>query len=108
MTPRQTGIVLKEELDKARGAIRADHDAGLGGMETARRLCQAVDEIIFKLYEAQAEGFTGALVALGGYGRGALNPNSDVDLLFLMKEPAHVKENHPPKEMLGMLWDLGL
>ena len=108
MTPRQTGIVLKEELDKARGAIHADHDAGLGGMETARRLCQAVDEIIFKLYEAQAEGFTGALVALGGYGRGALNPNSDVDLLFLMKEPAHVKENHPPKEMLGMLWDLGL
>ncbi|MDH5511212.1 MAG: [protein-PII] uridylyltransferase, partial [Nitrospinota bacterium] len=106
--PGQIGLVLKEELDKGRRAIRAEHDAGLGGMETARRLCQGVDQVILKLCEAQSEGFTGAVVALGGYGRGALNPHSDVDLLFLIQEPAHKKENHPPNTMLGTLWDLGL
>lgn len=99
---------LKAELEAAREAIRRRHDAGQGGMETARELCLAVDGIIHKLYETESGGFTGALVALGGYGRGALNPHSDVDLLFLMREPARVKENHPPQNMLGLLWDLGL
>ncbi|MDH5638898.1 MAG: nucleotidyltransferase domain-containing protein, partial [Nitrospinota bacterium] len=106
--PGSIGITLKEELDKASQAIRAEHDAGLGGMETSRLLCQSVDQIILKLCDAQSEDFTGAVVALGGYGRGVLNPHSDVDLLFLIQEPAHKKENHPPNTMLGTLWDLGL
>ena len=99
---------LKAELEEARLAIRARHDAGQGGMETAMELCHAVDTAIEKLFRTEKGEFTGALVALGGYGRGALNPYSDVDLLFLMNEPARAKENHPPQTMLGRLWDLGL
>ena len=46
-----------------------------------------------------------ALVALGGYGRGALLPGSDLDLLLLQGEetdPGHAEE------FLRRLWDLGV
>ncbi len=46
-----------------------------------------------------------AVVALGGYGRGALAPYSDVDLLFLVKGRRHRARVEP---VLYPLWDLGL
>ena len=51
-----------------------------------------------------------AMVAVGGYGRGELNPHSDVDILFLHdcapdKVPNHV--NDLIKQVLYVLWDIG-
>jgi [protein-PII] uridylyltransferase len=46
-----------------------------------------------------------ALVAVGGYGRGALFPHSDVDLLLLVPEDAPIKDAEP---FVGMLWDCAL
>ena len=51
-----------------------------------------------------------AMLAIGGYGRGVLNPHSDVDILFLHdcaqgKVPPHV--NALIKQVLYVLWDIG-
>ena len=51
-----------------------------------------------------------ALLAIGGYGRGVLNPHSDVDVLFLHdfgvdKIPTHI--NAIIKQVLYALWDIG-
>ena len=53
------------------------------------------------------EGERLALMAVGGYGRGALAPFSDIDLLFLRpyKQTAHVES--VIEFMLYALWDLG-
>ena len=53
------------------------------------------------------EGERIALMAVGGYGRGALAPFSDIDLLFLRpyKETAHTES--VIEFMLYALWDLG-
>ena len=49
-----------------------------------------------------------AVVAVGGYGRGDMAPQSDVDILFLFpyKQTAHGEQ--VVEYILYMLWDLGL
>lgn len=51
-----------------------------------------------------------AMIATGGYGRGELNPYSDVDILFLheMRENAfHPHADALIKQILYFMWDLG-
>ena len=49
-----------------------------------------------------------ALVATGGYGRGELAPQSDIDLLFLTNVQADKPVTSQIETMLYVLWDLGL
>ena len=72
-------------------------------------LTQRVDILIQALYAEATEehgeptGF--AVIAQGGYGRGALNPHSDIDLLFLFQKK--VREGDPiTRAILHTLWDL--
>jgi [protein-PII] uridylyltransferase len=94
---------IKETLAAKRAEVRAFHDAGGSGCAVSARLCAVVDEVVTTLLGGEAPGRAGALVALGGYGRGLLNPFSDVDLLFLLPDGVE-----PPHGMLAQLWDLGL
>ncbi len=49
-----------------------------------------------------------ALVAVGGYGRGELAPNSDIDLLFLTARDNDPDADIVVEALLYLLWDLGL
>ena len=49
-----------------------------------------------------------ALVVVGGYGRGELAPNSDIDLLFLTEKDIAKGADLVVEQMLYLLWDLGL
>ncbi|MGI8841655.1 MAG: [protein-PII] uridylyltransferase [Caulobacteraceae bacterium] len=109
--------ILKETLDRGRAVAKARLESGAGGVETARLLCGITDEIVGALYDfttvhvfrasnpTQGERIT--LMAVGGYGRGALAPFSDIDLLFVRpyKETAHTES--VIEFMLYALWDLG-
>ncbi len=100
---------LRAYLDTTWEVIYARHRAGASGSDVVAALTQRVDTLIRALYaEAIAEraapnGF--ALLAQGGYGRGALNPCSDIDLLFLFRKK--VPEGDPTtRTILHTLWDL--
>ena len=49
-----------------------------------------------------------ALIAVGGYGRGELAPNSDIDLLFLTEKHSSKGADDVVEQMLYLLWDMGL
>lgn len=49
-----------------------------------------------------------AIVAVGGYGRGELAPQSDIDLLFLHAYKKSPRVEQLVETMLYTLWDLGL
>ncbi len=49
-----------------------------------------------------------AIVATGGYGRAALAPQSDIDLLFLLPYKQTPRGEQVVEYMLYFLWDLGL
>ncbi len=109
--------ILKGALIHGRTIAKARLESGAGGVETARLLCAVTDEVIRALYDFTTvhvfrarnptQGERIALMAVGGYGRGALAPFSDIDLLFVRpyKETAHTES--VIEFMLYALWDLG-
>ena len=109
--------VLKAALFRGRMIAKERLENGAGGLETARLLAAVTDEVITALYDFTTvhvfrarnptEGERLTLLAVGGYGRGALAPFSDIDLLFLRpyKPTAHVES--VIEFMLYALWDLG-
>ena len=86
--------LFKQALLDARLEMKTAIDAGASGLQSARGLALAIDQIIHVLYDftikhvfyaqnpTESEHIT--VVAVGGYGRGALAPGSDIDLLFLL------------------------
>jgi [protein-PII] uridylyltransferase len=100
---------LKTLMAAAQERIRNEHNAGARGRNVVRHLTALVDDVvrtIFQYVQAQYPATTEpcALVALGGYGRGELNPFSDIDLMFLCQKT-------PPdqiiRDTLYLLWDVG-
>jgi [protein-PII] uridylyltransferase len=101
------------------------HRAGAGGGEICRARAAVIDLLLRHVLQAiqqtlSVEGAGSpphcALVAIGGYGRGELNPHSDVDILFLHDgDTVSFARGRPHPylaaltgQMLYTLWDLGL
>jgi len=109
--------ILRAALFRGRMIAKERLENGAGGIETATLLSGVTDEVISALYDFTTvhvfrarnptEGERLALMAVGGYGRGALAPFSDIDLLFLRpyKPTAHTES--VIEFMLYALWDLG-
>jgi [protein-PII] uridylyltransferase len=66
----------------------------------------SVDQVLQKMWAESIDDPGVALVAVGGYGRGALFPHSDVDVLVLL--PDGRAPDAAIERFIGMLWDTGL
>lgn len=102
---------LRDHLGASLEAILARHRAGASGRDITAALTARIDALICALYADALDEQNGrmspdyAIIAQGGYGRGALNPKSDIDLLFLFRKK--VEEGDPiTRAILHPLWDL--
>jgi [protein-PII] uridylyltransferase len=110
--------LLKAELAVARAAAQAMLLKDRHGRRCAERLCFVQDEIIRILYSAATEHLyrspvpSGAermaVVATGGYGRGLMAPESDIDLLFILPYKQTAWGEQVAEAILYCLWDMGL
>ena len=111
------------EIGALRQQYRSDKAAllarlGLQGSSTRgvrqalQQLARQTDHTLRRLWARAGFGAGFALIASGGYGRGELFPNSDVDVLVLLPEGASPDADAVLKEriegFIGSCWDVGL
>ena len=116
LSPAERIALYKQFLKIEEYRILQHHRSGAGGLEIARDRAALIDIVLSSILEAAVRSRKGgvalpiALVATGGYGRGLLNPRSDIDILFLLPRAS----NKLPKalqelvqDVLYLLWDVG-
>ncbi|HWX17280.1 MAG TPA: [protein-PII] uridylyltransferase [Chthoniobacterales bacterium] len=117
--PTEVLPLYKKFLKIEEHRLRLKHQAGGGGREICARRADLVDILLRHVFAAAAVAAGSdeetprvplALIALGGYGRGELNPFSDVDVMLLhgpkaRKVPPYIKQI--VEQILYLLWDIG-
>lgn len=96
--------------------VYLQHKSGGGGRQICGLRASLLDVVLRHLLELTLPEVSArkvppiALVALGGYGRGELNPFSDVDVMFLVADSGRtlpVILNEAIQRILYLLWDIG-
>jgi len=116
--PTEVLPLYKKFLKVEEYRLRLKHQAGGGGREICARRAELVDVLLQYVFGAAASSARGngaakvplALIALGGYGRGELNPFSDIDVMLLHHQEKkgispHLEEM--VQQVLYLLWDSG-
>lgn len=110
--------LLKRALFRGRMIAKERLETGFGGLDCAELLAAVQDEVLIALFDfttkhvfrvhnrTTAESL--AICATGGYGRFALAPSSDVDLLFIRPAKDAAWAESVIEYTLYMLWDMGL
>ena len=108
---------FKKLLSTEKEKIKGWHRSGTGGREIIQAHTSLIDEVIrhVLLSMTQLDAYAEAnvledfsLIAVGGYGRGELNPLSDIDLLFLLPEKPRPLTESFIKDALSVIWGFGM
>jgi [protein-PII] uridylyltransferase len=116
--PTEVLPLYKKFLKVEEHRLRLKHQAGGGGREICARRSELVDILLQYVFGAAAtathlngeSSVALALIALGGYGRGELNPFSDIDVMLLHRKGAKKISPHLQEmveQVLYLLWDSG-
>ncbi|MDR2924948.1 MAG: [protein-PII] uridylyltransferase [Azoarcus sp.] len=100
--------VGRKRLEAARTVLRLAYEEKPQTTRLLQGLAALADAAAAEIWKACDMPAGAALVAVGGYGRGELFPCSDVDLLFLLPEPADDELKDRIEALIGALWDVGL
>src|SRR5437763_2001472 len=116
--PTEVLPLYKKFLKVEEHRLRLKHQAGASGREICARRAELVDVLLRYVFGGAAATTRGngepkiplALIALGGYGRGELNPFSDIDVMLLHRQgAAEISPNleEMVNQVLYLLWDSG-
>lgn len=111
------GQTARAYLDGAKAHLYDVHKRGGSGRDIVEAYTAVMDHLVRSLFEAASAAYSErfvrleqrcALVAQGGYGRGELNPCSDIDLLFLCERSKGGFIESVAERVLYTLWDTRL
>ncbi|SFI06876.1 [protein-PII] uridylyltransferase [Planctomicrobium piriforme] len=107
----------KALIAAVRERARTMFEAGTPGIQIAAAICSGIEDVLLSLIEETLESFgdrrdfvakQGAIVAIGGTGRGELAPYSDIDLLFLHNATNAADFDEFVPRFVQMCWDSGI
>src|SRR5438445_604343 len=115
--PTEALPLYKKFLKVEEHRLRLKHQAGGGGREVFARCAELVDILLQYVFSAAAAAAREngraevplALIALGGYGRGELNPFSDIDVMLLHRQRDEISPHleEMVNQVLYLVWDSG-
>lgn len=100
--------VWRTEHEAARKALTEAYLARPRPRPLLAGLARATDHLFRKIWVAHDLPRQAALVAVGGYGRGELYPQSDVDVLILLDDALPEGQVARFEPLIGLFWDVGL
>ena len=109
-TPLLTALIaeLRSELKARNTELAGQFSPDVSVTPLLRSRCLAVDSALQRLWSHFDLDETGAtLAAVGGYGRGELFPESDIDVLILVANE-RAPDTTALSGFISALWDLGL
>ena len=102
----------KKDFADGIALARDSHFKGAGGLVVVKEITACTDRLLSMAFArvcseagVAPENSGWMLAAVGGYGRGELNPHSDIDIMFLGVKSGG---DDIPSRALHLLWDLGL
>src|SRR5262245_42500614 len=102
------GFALRHELRAERDRLIAAFRGGGPVRTLPPGLSPSTDRLLRRVVRGFALHDAIAVIAVGGYGRGALFPHSDVDILILHDAQLAPAQITQIEALIGQLWDLGL
>ncbi|MDT8376848.1 MAG: [protein-PII] uridylyltransferase [Mariprofundaceae bacterium] len=103
-------IDARQVLKNLHNQVREMFAAGSSGAQLMQHMCAGVDDLVVALWKEHAPQAAAVvdLVAVGGYGRGELAPQSDWDVWFLVPEKLSTETEEEIQKFLYALWDLNI
>lgn len=109
-------LKVKEKLQGNVTIIKDHFHRKPSGLETVKAYTQLMDDTIASIFRTFSDNYfknnspvsSLSVIAIGGYGRGELNIQSDIDILFLYDKKADFFVDYMTGNMLPFLWDIGL
>src|SRR5712671_2294244 len=116
--PTEVLPLYKKFLKVEEHRLRLRHQAGGGGREICASRAELVDVLLRYVFGAASSAAARgngeaemplALIALGGCGRGELNPFSDIDVMLLHRQRDEISPHleEMVNQVLYLLWDSG-
>jgi [protein-PII] uridylyltransferase len=102
------GFALRNELRAERDVLVAAFRNGGAVRALLHGLSTCTDRLLRRIVQNHGLQEAAAVIAVGGYGRGALFPHSDVDILILHEPDLSSEASSRIEALIGQLWDLGL
>ncbi|HKA28987.1 MAG TPA: [protein-PII] uridylyltransferase [Candidatus Binatia bacterium] len=111
------GATARGFVQAARDELWQRHDGGAGGLGVVAAYTHAIDRLVGWLFDNATSHYQAknprlnqrcTLVAQGGYGRGELNIQSDIDLLFLYPWKVNPYAETIAEIVIPGLYDAGL
>ena len=108
---------FKELIQIEKVKIKDWHRSGAGGWEVIQSQTSLIDKVVrhvllsmtrLEQYKSKSVLEDFCLIAVGGYGRGELNPLSDIDLLFLLPPRPNLITGTFIQDVLSVLWGFGM
>jgi len=104
----------KKSLIQGRKVLREQFNKNANSTVLLRGHCRLVDIVLRQAWKEMALPVSITLLAVGGYGRGYLFPNSDIDLVVLLPAKGNKQEamdavtKSKLESWVHLLWDMGL
>ena len=101
--------LFRETISQGNQKLADLFHAGEPVTSLVKARAQMIDALLVAAWNLKIPGNVNtALVAVGGYGRGELHPNSDIDLMILMEDENQDHLSESLGELLTFFWDIGL